>query len=195
VKPSEAAGPNGAVVEEQKMDLKRIQSLYDYNRWANSRVRMAAGRLTPDQFIRDLRNSHPSVRDTLVHVMSSEWIWLKRWQGVSPKAMLSPADFPGIAALEARWDEIESEQSKFIGGATEKSLEEMIAYVNLRGEPFAYPLWQMLYHVVNHSTYHRGQVTTMLRQLGAEPEATDLLIMVDMQSEPAVGEGARRPAR
>jgi len=174
------------------MDLKRVQGLFEYNRWANGRVLVAAARLTPEEFIRDLRNSHPSVRDTLVHVMSSEWIWLKRWQGVSPKAMLSPTDFPAIASIEARWAEVERERTQFISGVTEEALEAKVAYVNTQGEAFAYPLWQMMQHVVNHSTYHRGQVTTMLRQLGAKPEATDFLVMMDMKSEQVADAGLRQ---
>jgi len=59
---------------------------------------------------------------------------------------------------------------------TEESLEKIVGSVNTKGQPFQYALWKMMVHVVNRSTYHRGQVITMLRQLGAEPVATDFLV-------------------
>ncbi|HYV42997.1 MAG TPA: DinB family protein [Thermoanaerobaculia bacterium] len=53
------------------------------------------------------------------------------------------------------------------------------SYVNVKGETWPYPLHEMLVHVVNHSTYHRGQVATMLRQLGKTPLSTDYLVLLD----------------
>ena len=161
------------------MDLERIRALYEYNRWANARTLDAASRLRSDEFTKDLGSSYPSLRDMLAHVLSAEWIWLRRWQGTSPKALLDPAEFPSISQLRARWAEVERELAEFVAGVTEESLETTISYVNTKGERWTYPLWQMLQHVVNHSTYHRGQVTTMLRQLGAEPVATDFLVFYD----------------
>ena len=83
--------------------------------------------------------------------------------------------------LKARWFEVTREQTEFIASITENSLKTPITYVNTQGETFTYPLWQILQHVVNHSSYHRGQITTMLRQLGAKPEATDFLLFYDVQ--------------
>jgi uncharacterized damage-inducible protein DinB len=165
------------------MDLKRIQALYDFNRWANGRVLEAAEKLTPKQFTKDLRNSFPSVRDTLVHIMGAEWIWLERWRGNSPKGLLAASEFPTVSSIRNRWTEIERGQREFITDVTEESLKKVIAYTNLKGDPYQYPLWQMLQHLVNHSTYHRGQVTTMLRQLGAKPVATDILVYYDTASK------------
>jgi uncharacterized damage-inducible protein DinB len=162
------------------MDLDYIRVLYEYNRWANARILAAASKLTPEELTKDLRNSFRSVRDTLVHIMSAEWIWLKRWKGTSPKAMPASSDFPTISSLTTRWAEVEHEQAKFLSSLTKESLGITIAYINTKGERFEYLLWQMLCHVVNHSTYHRGQVTTMLRQLGAEPAATDFLLFYDL---------------
>lgn len=158
-----------------------IRALYEYNRWANGRILDAAAKLNHEDFTRDLRSSHRSVRETLLHMMLGEWIWLMRWKGVSPKAMLKPADFPTLDLIRARWVELEREQAEFVANVTDESLQQVIRYVNTRGESFAYPLWQMMQHIVNHSTYHRGQVVTMLRQLGKEPPATDFLVFYDMK--------------
>ncbi len=163
------------------MQIDQIKALYEYNCWANARVIDAASRLTPEDYIKDLGSSYGSVRDTLVHVMSAEWIWLMRCKGISPKAMLSASDFPTSSSLKARWEGIAREQTKFIGAITEEALQTRIKYVNFQGESFTYALWQILQHNVNHSSYHRGQVTTLLRQLGAEPVATDFLLFYDLK--------------
>jgi len=161
------------------MDKKDIQLLYEYNRWANSTTLDASVKLTEEQFTKDLSSSYRSVRDTLAHILGAEWIWLKRWNGASPKALLNPLDFPDLNSLRARWAEVERAQVTFISGVTDQSLESAVTYLNTKGEEWTYPLGQMMQHVVNHSTYHRGQVATMLRQLGAEPVPTDLLIFFD----------------
>jgi uncharacterized damage-inducible protein DinB len=168
--------------QEALMTKKDFQILYDYNRWANACVLEAAAKLTAEQFTRDLANSFRSVRDTLVHIMSVEWIWLRRWKGTSPKSFHDPSDFPNVEALLANWAEIETEQMDFVNSMSDESLGKMVAYVNTKGETWTYPLWQMLQHLVNHSTYHRGQITTMLRQLGAEPATTDFLVYFDQKN-------------
>ena len=159
-----------------KYDVKYFN---EYNKWANARMLDAASQLTSEQFLADLRSSHPSVRDTLAHTLAAEWIWLERWKGTSPASLLTPTDFPTVESLKTRWSQVENEYTEFIGGLAKDSLGRVIAYTNTRGEQFEYPLASMIQHLMNHSTYHRGQVTTMLRQLGAEVMPVDLLIFMD----------------
>jgi len=161
------------------MDLKDIRELYGYNRWANQRTLSAAARLDSQAFLRNLGSSFSSVRDTLAHILGAEWIWLERWQGRSPAALLSAADFPSMQSLQARWETVESDRTRFIDALAPARLQEEIAYINTRGQRWVYPLWRQMVHVVNHSTYHRGQITTLLRQLGGEAVATDLLVYYD----------------
>lgn len=155
--------------------LEEIRELYDYNRWANHRALEATAALDQDQLTRDLGNSFPSVRDTLVHVLSAEWVWLSRWNGTSPTAFPESAGLDTHERIRARWSELEGEFATFLAALTEARLSEVLEYRNTKGEPYAEPLWQLMRHVVNHSTYHRGQITTMLRQLGAMPASTDLI--------------------
>ncbi len=161
------------------MNTNDIRTLYDYNRWANARTIEAASKLTPEQFTTDLQSSHRSVRDTLAHILAGEWIWLERWKGTSPKALLDPADFPNVESVKSRLDAVDAERARFINGLTDESLSQPITYTNTKGEQWTYSLGQMLQHVANHSSYHRGQVTTMLRQLGAEVLPVDLLVFMD----------------
>jgi len=164
------------------MNREDIRQLYDYNAWANARVLDAAAALTPEQFTRDLGSSFPSVRDTLTHVMAAEHVWLARWRGHSPRRLLDAAEFPTLGDVRARWAEVERELSEFVRGVTDDSLGRVIAYTNTRGEEWRYALGQMMQHVVTHSAYHRGQVTTMLRQLGARAVLTDFLAYLDEAS-------------
>lgn len=152
-----------------------IRGLYSFNRWANARMRGAAAALNEDDFTRDLKSSFPSVRDTLLHIMSSEWVWLSRWLGTSPTSMPPEWNDYTRAQIEAEWVALEAAHAAFVGNLSDPDLDRTIHYLNFRGEAYAQPLWQLLRHMVNHSTYHRGQVTTMLRQLGHDAAATDLV--------------------
>jgi uncharacterized damage-inducible protein DinB len=161
------------------IDLRAIQELYRYNRWANDRLFDAVASLTPNEFTRDLGSSYPSLRDTLLHIIWAEWIWLQRWKGTSPQSVFQGRDFPVLDALRAQWSDVDIDQRAFLDTVTSERLLAVVPYVNLHGQTWQYPLWRQMYHVVNHSTYHRGQVTTMLRQLGAQAVATDLLVFYD----------------
>ena len=161
------------------MELHCIRQLYDYNHWADRRILAIASKLTSEEFIRPMGNSFSSVRDTLAHILGAEWIWLERWQGRSPKALLDAATFPKVQSLESRWETVEHDQRQFIEALTTQRLVEELAYLNQRGQRCSYPLWQQMVHVVNHSSYHRGQITTLLRQLGAEAVSTDFLMYYD----------------
>jgi uncharacterized damage-inducible protein DinB len=155
--------------------LDEIRQLYAYNSWANHRFLGAVEVLQQDEFARDLGSSFPSVGATLAHILGAEWIWLQRWRGVSPSDFPSEWNTTTPAALAAQWREFELEQRAFLAAVTGEALGAAIEYRNTSGARFSNPLCQLMRHVVNHSTYHRGQVATMLRQLGHTVRATDLI--------------------
>jgi uncharacterized damage-inducible protein DinB len=162
-----------------------IHLLYEYDRWANNRVLQAATALSAEQFTRNLGGAFSSVRDTLVHVIGGEWIWLSYWRESSPSptfaadlrtrrdALFDPHAFPDVAAVQSKWAEVEKEQVDFIKHVTNESLERAIPF---RTKQIRLAL--LLQHLANHSTYHRGQVALMMRQLGAEPPATDFHVFL-----------------
>jgi uncharacterized damage-inducible protein DinB len=157
------------------IDIDEIRELYQYNRWANAKTFDAASTLASEAFVRDLGSSYPCVRDTLLHIVWAEWIWLQRWKGVSPRIVFQAADFPTFETVKSRWEELETEQRAFVEAVSSGGLASCVAYTNLRGERWEYELWREMYHVVNHSSYHRGQIVAMMRQLGAQPVSTDFL--------------------
>jgi uncharacterized damage-inducible protein DinB len=150
--------------------------LLDYTEWANRRTIRMAATLSVDDFRRDLRSSHGGVRGTLAHTLGSEWIWLERWKGVSPAHGVDEGEFKDVIALRARWKAIEQHRHSWFDNLDEAAVSKVIKYQNLKGKLFKAPLWQLVQHVCNHSTYHRGQVVAFLRQLGARVVATDLVV-------------------
>lgn len=156
--------------------VEEIQELFAYNRWANRRLLEAAAQLDDDAFTRHLGGSFPTVRDTLAHILGAEWVWLTRWLGDSPTAIPAAWDLSTLLGIRAEWERVERERDAFLAGLDDGALAGVVAYRTMRGEPFAQPLGQLLRHVVNHSSYHRGQVASQLRELGVEVPATDLVV-------------------
>lgn len=175
------------------MNTTDIQTLYAYNHWANERLFSVLAKLSEQQFAARVESSFPSVRDTVFHILFAEWLWLKRWQGTSPRSTLadpdaSPATWntlsPGekpraeqlatLAALKSFAESIEKERKDFLRGLDDDVLQAPLQFSDMAGTPYAEPLVQLMQHLVNHGTYHRGQVTTMLRQIGAKTVALDM---------------------
>jgi uncharacterized damage-inducible protein DinB len=151
------------------------ERLLAYTEWANRRIRGIAARLELGDWRRDLGSSHGGVQGTLGHMLAAEWVWLERWLGRSPDHLPGFEELDTPAALEERWAALEAERAAWLAPLGDAELLATCRYRNTRGEPFEGPLWQLVQHVANHSTFHRGQVVTLLRQLGARPEPTDLV--------------------
>ena len=157
------------------MSPEDIKLLYEFNAWANHRSMSAAEKLTNEQFVKSLGSSFSSVRDTLAHIYGAEVIWFERFQGRSPSSLPDVNQFADLASLRETWIQQESRLLAFVRGLTQADLDREMEYKTLKFGVYRNPLWQSMQHVVNHGTYHRGQVTTMLRQLDAEPILTDLM--------------------
>lgn len=158
------------------MNHADLRTLLDYHYWARDRMLAAVDSLTPEQYTKDLGNSFKSVRDTVVHTYFAEWAWHSRWIGNSPSHSLKPENFPDAAAIRAAWTAHETKMRALLDGLGEAGCDRVYEYKNMAGQDFKSIFWHMFQHVVNHATYHRGQVTTMMRQLGADPgKAQDLI--------------------
>ncbi|PYU21908.1 MAG: damage-inducible protein DinB [Acidobacteria bacterium] len=154
---------------------EHARALFAYDAWANRRILDATAALSPEQFTRDLGSSFRSVRDTLAHILGAEWVWLERFHGRMPASLPSADQFPDLASLRGRWTQFESDLLSYVGGLSAADLERSFDYRDTKGNPHSFVLWQALQHLANHGTYHRGQVITLLRQLGAKPVSTDLI--------------------
>jgi uncharacterized damage-inducible protein DinB len=151
------------------MTVQDLQTMLDYHYWARDRALDALASLTGEQYNRDLGSSFKSIRETVTHLYAAEWAWYSRWQGDSPTVLLTADRFPDLASLRAAWADNERNVRAFVAGLGDADLNRIIEYKLLSGHAGASPIWQMVQHVVNHASYHRGQLTTMLRQIGVPP--------------------------
>ncbi len=149
--------------------------LFAYNAWANNRIFEALAQLSEEQYTRDLRSSYGTIHATLAHLVGVEKMWLSRWQGKPDTSLLSAGEVTSLTDLKSLWEKVAAETARFVSRQTERTLDADIDYTNARGERFSHPLMQSLQHVVNHSTYHRGQLAGMARQVGGQPVNTDLI--------------------
>jgi uncharacterized damage-inducible protein DinB len=157
------------------MTADEARELFAYCVWANGRLFDAAEALTPDQLSIPVASSFPSVRGTLGHIVAAEWVWLRRWLGESPTAMPGWATESSLPDLRGRLSSVEAERDQYTATLSDADLERVVEYRTIAGKPHADPLAGLVRHLVNHSTYHRGQVATQLRHVGIVPPTTDFI--------------------
>jgi uncharacterized damage-inducible protein DinB len=142
-----------------------------YSTWASKKVLEAASALKPDDLDRTVGVSHGSIVGTLTHIQYADWIWYTRVSGASMEK-------PGgtFADVQNSWPALLAKWEAWSDALTDADLLRMIDYKSaLDGKSYSTPVWQIVMHVVNHATLHRGQAVGMIRQLGIAPPATDLI--------------------
>lgn len=156
-----------------------LRELYDFHHWATDRVFDAIASVNAEQLDRPWGGSFGTGRALLRHVVGVERMWCERWNGRSPTAI---ADFPASSAgsdFRNQWELVKADQRRFIETVTEEKLAASLEYVNTKGIASSYPLHVILRHCVNHGTYHRGQLTHLLRDLAIPVVSTDFLLFAD----------------
>ena len=158
------------------MNVDEIRDLFSYTEWANERILETLRGMSEEQLTRPIESSFPSIRETLAHIVMAEWVWLRRWKGESPTEWPEWADLRSLDAITGHLRAIEAERRELLESLTDDELHRDLSYRSIKGDPFSNPLVGLMQHMVNHSTYHRGQLTTMIRQAGGKPPATDLIV-------------------
>ena len=133
--------------------------------------------LTGDQYKKDLHSSFGGIQGTLVHILSANQVWLYRWIGREPEP-LKNENFPAIEIVKKQWDTYQCEIGNFLQSLTEAKLNALLQYSDFKGNTYAQPMCQQMQHKVNHSSYHRGQLVMMLRQLRTAVVSTDLITYI-----------------
>src|SRR5262245_15595348 len=147
------------------MNRADIETLYDYNYWANARVLTAAARVSPAQLTAPVRLSHGSLRGTLAHTLGTEVVWRLRCQeGISLTALPTESELPTLDAIRARWAEEERRMRGYLTSLSDEALRATVQYTTTKGVPFANVLWQLLAHVVNHGTQFRAEAAVALTE-------------------------------
>lgn len=142
-----------------------------YTEWATARLIGASRELSPDDLRRDFGTADRSVLGTLTHVFGADRVWLARIRG-GPQER--PRDY-SLEELAVEWTAVYAAWHEWAAGMTDASMADQISYRDLKGNPWVSPVWQILLHVVNHGTHHRGQVAGFLRTMGRVPPVLDLI--------------------
>src|SRR3984885_11430703 len=154
------------------VDTLRLQ--FDYSAWASQRLLDAAAKLSHEELTRDFQTADKCVLDTLVHVYAADRIWLSRVLS-QPRATFKDPEDRDLTLLQTEWPALQQRWKLWLRDFTDDDVTRNISYHDLRGNPYAQPAWQILLHLVNHGTHHRGQVSGFLRAMGQTPPPLDLM--------------------
>jgi uncharacterized damage-inducible protein DinB len=154
---------------------KNLEHYTAYNLWANNEMIKCVEQITVEQLHQTIESSFNSVFKTILHIWDAEYIWLQRMQGNSindwPSKMMDKEGFSTNAFLSNS-----ASFNDFVENADQSFIDRLCDYTNLKGEKLSTPFGTIVMHCMNHSTYHRGQLVTMYRQLGLkEIPSTDLI--------------------
>jgi uncharacterized damage-inducible protein DinB len=157
------------------MTVDVLQSHLNYTAWASRRLVDAATTLSPQELTRDFSTADHNVLGTLVHVYAADRVWLGRIEGNPPARFIVPEQDMHLAVLQNDWPALLERWKQWGARLTEDSIQRDISYKDTKGNAFVTPVWQIVLHVVNHGTHHRGQVSGFLRAMGHIPPPLDLM--------------------
>jgi uncharacterized damage-inducible protein DinB len=157
------------------MTRDEIMTLFDYDRWATGKLLDVLEGIPEDVYRKNPGSSHGGIHGTLVHLVGACDVWLRRWQGETPTRQWKEEDFESFPVLRQQWDSYQSRISVFLNDITDERLNSPLFYKDMKGNPYSTALWKQMQHLVNHGSYHRGQIVTLLRILGMKAVSTDLI--------------------
>ena len=150
-----------------------LQQYAAYNNWATKLLVERINKLSDEEITREIASSFPSLYKTIQHMWLAEEAWWQRLKLVEHLDLQSERFTGTFSELTVNLAKQSQQWSEWVNAATDNQLSHVFAYIRNK-EQFKMPVYQMLQHVFNHASYHRGQLVTILRQLGAEKiPATD----------------------
>jgi uncharacterized damage-inducible protein DinB len=149
--------------------------MLEYNLWADERLLTACSQLTDAQYTREVGGSFPSIRGVVTHIGGVAHAWRTRFEGGEVTTLLAEAE---VGAADAAMREVRQAHDVLMREASRSvdELNQIFTYRSIRGIQVSLPRWAVLRHVVNHGTYHRGQIANMMRQVGVAPPSTDYFL-------------------
>lgn len=148
-----------------------IRRLFGYMKWADEMMLASTIGIPDAEYYRHRGLSHGSIHRLLVHGMAAQRVWLRRWRGAGEAAIEGEAEFPTRDDLARHWPATHADLFAFLDQQTDESLQAAVSARNTYGERFALPLGELMLHVVDHATYHRGQINSMIKMAGGSPAA------------------------
>ena len=159
------------------MTKQYFAELAEFNVWANNIVLSWLNNINDEQWSKYVESSFNSIGETVLHIVSAESVWLERLNKVESPVWLQ-SSFKGTKdEIMALWKKTSTGLKKFVAGFNEASMMDKLVFKRLNGDRYEMPHYQVFAHIFNHSTYHRGQLVTMLRQVGyTNVGSTDMLV-------------------
>lgn len=151
-----------------------LRTQLDYSAWASQRLMDAAAKLSQEELARDFKTADKSVLETLVHVYAADRIWLTRVRGEQRASFIDPED-RDLAVLQKEWPRLHERWKAWMNNVSDDTVARVIAYKDTKGRDYSQPVWQIVLHLVNHGTHHRGQVSGFLRAMDHTPPPLDMI--------------------
>jgi len=149
--------------------------LIDYTASSSRKLVETAAVLAPDELVRDFKFSERHLLGTLAHIFAADRVWYGRITGNLPARFIDPETDVRLIVLQEDWPRLHDRWKEWAATLTDEAVEATLAYRDLKGNVHEEPIWQIVTHVVNHGTHHRGQVSGMLRAMGHTPPVLDLI--------------------
>jgi uncharacterized damage-inducible protein DinB len=149
------------------MELKNHLLRYArFNLWANKKACDYLQTISDEQFSKEIVSSFPSMKGTMLHIWDAQFIWIKRLEGTSLSDFPSKTFSGNLEDIVQGTLETSRQVIDYVDTSGDAFLQTKLTYKNVVGDEFTNVVSDIIQHVVNHSTFHRGQIITMLRQLG-----------------------------
>ncbi|MDX1390558.1 MAG: DinB family protein, partial [Acidobacteriota bacterium] len=155
--------------EKRKDRPALLRRLLDHMLWADERVGRA---------LRAADAPPRAAVEIYAHLIATEQVWLARIRGTEPGPVWPDVDDPAAPALEEIRATVKNMYMSYLQGVTIDDLDHVVRYVNSAGDGFETSAEDILIHVFLHGAYHRGQISTLLRESGEEPSPTDYVAFV-----------------
>ena len=149
-----------------------LQEHIRYSKWSSGQLVHAASKLTSEELVKDFKTSDRSVLGTLVHTFAADRIWLWRVEGKVPEVFFDPDRDMRLEVLQNDWPAL---YDRWYETLARLSPDTIINYKDLKGNAHNSSVQQIVLHLVNHGTHHRGQVSGFLRAMGHTPPVIDLI--------------------
>jgi uncharacterized damage-inducible protein DinB len=154
--------------------LELISAFCDYSEWSNKRLLKTASELSAEEFSRPQGASWGSVESSFGHIVGAQIIWLSRWRtATSPGPIVEVQAIAGLEGITSAFEASHAGLREFVAGLTDQILEGVLAFTDSRGNTYQSALWELMLHVANHGTYHRGEIAMALTALGHSPGDLD----------------------
>jgi uncharacterized damage-inducible protein DinB len=152
-----------------------LATLFAYNRWAEARMLDACRLVPPERYGEELAPGWAPLRSSVAHIVGATDLWVRRFLGQPSDSFVPESELATPDAAARLSASALDALDRLAAELTPEQLAAPFTYRNMKGQVATLPLWVVLRHVVNHATYHRGQVASKLRRLGVEPPITDFV--------------------